>query len=142
MYFGFIHATFGNNNVGDHAIRAHMVIFSTTPMGAVAVSSSLSIPSALLKCYKHGTVPWDVQFPSTFTLLGESARAAQHLLLGVHIRDSMASLLHVDLHGAMEDILKELAGACLKKGTDGKCTQWQVFKDGQLDAALKKGIVE
>jgi len=58
LFFGLIHSTF--KLVVDHAIRGHLVLFSTRPFGVVALSSAVPLPEALAACYAD-TVPWDVQ---------------------------------------------------------------------------------
>ena len=141
LFFGLIHSTFG-----DHAIRGHMLLFSTAPMGVVAISSTLPVPEALASCYAT-TVPWDVQFPSSVTILGESALAASNFLVGVHVRDAMASLLFVDMFEPLGVAVGKIHEAkCLAKvdGVSGggnlTCSRWEVLGDGRVDATLAKGL--
>lgn len=132
LYFGMIHSTFG-----DHAIRGHMLFFSTQPMGVVAVSSAIPLPQSLTACYTN-TVPWDVQFPSSITLLGNEL---DKVLVGVHVRDAMSSLLVMDLKTTLSSLLAQNAGLCKQKDAASKnCTQWNVLGDGQVDATLSKGL--
>ena len=162
LYIGLLHATFGNNRVGDHAIRGHFFILSTRPWGVVVMSSSLDIPFALKECYRQKTVPWDVQFPSSLVLLGnknnhdtnengsdtqskdEGATYHQHMLIGVHIRDSMSSLLHADMQEPLNILLKSMDSLCEKRNPDNndECLQWKVLRDGQVDPLLHTLLVE
>ena len=143
LFFGFLHSTFRGE---DHAIRGHMMLFSTSPMGVVAVSSEVPYPDALLFCYMN-TVPWDVQFPSSVTLLGGDLASTKSLLLGVHVRDAMSSLLLLELNEPLLNTIKRVRdGACLE-GASGNselvggvlpCKKWKVYKDGQFDGILKE----
>ena len=143
LFFGFLHSTFRGE---DHAIRGHMMLFSTSPMGVVAVSSEVPYPDALLFCYMN-TVPWDVQFPSSVTLLGGDLASTKSLLLGVHVRDAMSSLLLLELNEPLLNTIKRVRdGACLE-GASGNselvggvlpCKKWKVYKDGQIDGILKE----
>ena len=99
LFFGLIHSTF--KLVVDHAIRGHLALFSARPFGVVALSSAVPLPEALVSCYAD-TVPWDVQFPSSVTLLGGNATDSALMLLGVHVRDAMSSLLLVDLQEPLD----------------------------------------
>ena len=145
LYFGFLHSTFRGE---DHAIRGHMMLFSTAPMGIVAVSSEVPYPDALLFCYMN-TVPWDVQFPSSVTLLGGDLASTKSLLLGVHVRDAMSSLLLLELNEPLLDTVKRVRdGACIEGGNTGEilntqstfmsCKKWKVYTNGQIDNLLKE----
>jgi hypothetical protein len=154
LLFGLIHSTFGNLRVGDHAIRGHFVLVSTRPWGVVAVSSSLVIPESLKSCYQTKTVPWDVQFPSSFAFLGGDER--RHLVIGVHVRDAMSALLVADLGEPLRALLAQAQESLCEDGGSagagggakgaavaaGACRKWKVLKDGEVDATLTKGIIE
>ena len=109
LYFGLLHSTYRH-----HMIRAHMVLLSTAPWGWVTLGGPLPMPEGLPGCFE-GQVPWDVQFPASSLLLGPRGDA---LLMGIHVRDAMSALIHVDLGGAaMPDILAEVtAVACEETG--------------------------
>jgi hypothetical protein len=112
LYFGLLHSTYRH-----HMIRAHMVLLSTAPWGWVTLGGPLPMPEGLPGCFE-GQVPWDVQFPASSLLLGPRGDA---LLMGIHVRDAMSALIHVDLGGAaMPDILAEVtAVACEETGGEG-----------------------
>jgi len=96
LYYGLIHSTYR-----FHMIRAHPVLLSTSPWGWVSLGGPLPFPESLPGCYE-GQVPWDVQFPASCILLGPRGDA---LLLGIHVRDAMSALIHVDLGGSIVDTL-------------------------------------
>ena len=99
LFFGLLHSTYR-----FHMIRAHMVLLSTDPWGWVVLGGPLPMPEALPGCYE-GQVPWDVQFPASVLLLGPKADA---LLMGIHVRDAMSSLIHVDLGTPLVDVLAQV----------------------------------
>jgi hypothetical protein len=109
LFFGLLHSTYRH-----HMIRAHMVFLSTAPWGWVTLGGPLPMPEGLPGCFE-GQVPWDVQFPASALLLGPRADA---LLMGIHVRDAMSALIHVDLGGAgMPDILAEVTAlSCEEPG--------------------------
>jgi len=96
LFFGLIHSTYR-----FHMIRSHIVLLSTNPWGWVMLGGPLPMPEGLPGCYE-GQVPWDVQFPASCILLGPKIDA---LLIGMHVRDAMSSLIHVDLGGSFVDTL-------------------------------------
>ena len=99
LFAGLLHSTYRH-----HMIRAHLVLLSTRPWGWVTISGPLPVPESLPGCYE-GQVPWDVQFPSSMILLGPYADA---LLMGVHVRDAMGALIHVNLGTTMPDYLRSV----------------------------------
>ena len=141
LFFGLVHSTF--TLVADHAIRGHLVLFSTRQMGVVALSSAVPLPEALTACYAD-TVPWDVQFPSSVTLLGNTSSAL--LLLGVHVRDAMSSLLLLDLQEPLDKALRRVdAESCAELaqgggGGGGACIRWRVLGDGAVDTTLQHAL--
>ena len=105
LFLGLLHSTYRH-----HMIRAHLVLLSTAPWGWVTLSGPLPMPEALPGCYE-GQVPWDVQFPASMVLLGPDADA---LLLGIHVRDAMGALVHVDLGTTLPTYLAAVtAAACV-----------------------------
>ena len=114
LFAGLLHSTYRH-----HMIRAHLVLLSTKPWGWVTISGPLPVPESLPGCYE-GQVPWDVQFPSSMVLLGPNADA---LLMGMHVRDAMGALIHVNLGTTMPDYLRDVTAASCEEeeGGGGKC---------------------
>jgi hypothetical protein len=70
------------------------------------------------------------------------------LLVGVHVRDAMASLLFVDLFEPLgSEVGKIHETKCLDKGGgqggagNFTCRRWEVLGDGKVDTTLAKGLV-
>jgi hypothetical protein len=85
-----------------------------------------------------------VQFPSSVTLLGNDLASTKSLLLGVHVRDAMSSLLLLELNEPLLNTVQRVRdGACLE-GSSGQvggflsCKKWKVYQDGQIDGILKE----
>lgn len=111
LFAGLLHSTYRH-----HMIRAHLVLLSTKPWGWVTLSGPLPVPEGLPGCYE-GQVPWDVQFPASMVLLGPNADA---LLMGIHVRDAMGALVHVNLGTTMPDYLEAVTeAACMEVDESG-----------------------
>jgi hypothetical protein len=110
LFFGLLHSTYR-----FHMIRSHMVLLSTEPWGWVTLGGPLPMPEGLPGCYE-GQVPWDVQFPASVVLLGPQGDA---LLMGIHVRDAMSALVHVDLGTPMVDLLAEVTEQACSQVDEG-----------------------
>jgi hypothetical protein len=94
--------------------------------------------------------------PSSVTLLGGEAAegalanatgaATALLLLGVHVRDAMSSLLLLDLQEPLDVALRRVtAASCAERAGDGgsaagECARWHVLRDGEVDAVLERAL--
>jgi hypothetical protein len=111
LFFGLLHSTYR-----FHMIRSHIVLLSTNPWGWVTLGGPLPMPEGLPGCYE-GQVPWDVQFPASVLLLGPKADA---LLMGIHVRDAMSALIHVDLGAPLVDMLAQVTEQACEEAEDGR----------------------
>ena len=110
LFFGLLHSTYR-----FHMIRSHIVLLSTQPWGWVVLGGPLPMPEGLPGCYE-GQVPWDVQFPASALLLGPGADA---LLMGIHVRDAMSALIHVDLGTPLVDVLAQVTEQACEEAAEG-----------------------
>ena len=94
--------------------------------------------------------------PSSVTLLGGEAAegalanatgaATALLLLGVHVRDAMSSLLLLDLQEPLDVALRRVtAASCAERAggggsAAGECARWHVLRDGEVDAVLERAL--